>query len=109
MTTAPHWSPVEDATADLLSLVADEGHPSTEFEWDAFVAALHKAADDQGVIYPNRLRPLVRGVVAPRRIGAFTNRAVRSGLVAYTGGWQVSDDVDGGNAGKPARVMRLSP
>jgi hypothetical protein len=101
------WAPIEDDTADLLSLVADEGHPSTDYEWDEFVTALRFAADTEGVVSPNRLRPLIRGVVAPKRVGAFTNRALKQGLIAYTGDWEVSDDREGRNAGRPCRVMRL--
>lgn len=108
MSTAPQWSPVDDDTASLLTLVADDGHPSADFEWDEYVRALHHAADAEGRIDPNRLRPLVTGVVAPRRVGAFANRALRAGLVAYTGEYVVSDDRDGKNGGKPCRVMRLT-
>lgn len=108
MTTAPHWSPVDDSTADLLSLVADDGHPSADFEWDEYLRCLHHAADTAGRIDPNRLRPLLRGVVAPRRIGAFTNRAKAEGLIADTGEWVVSDDAAGRNGGKPCRVYRLT-
>lgn len=109
MTTAPAWSPVDDATADLLSLVADTNHPSADFEWDFFVTALHRAALPVGnrCIDPNKLRRIVRGQVAPRRIGAFTNRAKAEGLIADTGEWVVSDDAAGRNGGKPCRVYRL--
>jgi len=105
MTSQPTWSPVDDATADLLTLVADTDHPSVDHEWRLFVSAL-EAAVDNGLVRPNDLRPRLRGRVAPRRIGAYTNRALKLGLVAYTGDWQVSDDHEGKNAGKPARVMR---
>lgn len=107
MTTTPTWSPVDDPTADLLTLVATDPHPSADFEWDQFAQALVDAADPFGVINPNRLRPLVRDRVAPHRIGAFTNRALKSGLVEYTGEFVVSDDHEGRNAGRPCRVMRL--
>lgn len=107
MTAQPHWSPVDDTTADLLSLVADTDHPSVDYEWDQYVAALDVAADPFGRIDPNRLRPLLRGVVAPRRIGAFANRALKLGLVEYTGRFVISDDTEGRNGGKPAREMRL--
>jgi hypothetical protein len=109
MTTHPAWSPVDDETEDLLALVA-EGTMATdtaEQEWHEFVTALRFAADDYGVVRPNVLRPLIRGVVAPRRIGAFVNRALSQGLVAYTGEWEVSTDTAGRNSGKPCRVMRL--
>lgn len=106
--SAARWEPVDSPTSDLLALVAtDKMHPRPGEEWDTYVTALHAAADATGRIDPNRLRPLLRGVVAPRRIGAFTHRAVTSGLVAYTGEWVVSDDTTGRNAGRPCRVLRL--
>ena len=107
MTTAPHWSPVDDDTADLLALVAnDQMHPRPAEEWDEFVRCLSHAADSWGRIDPNRLRPLLRGVIAPRRIGAFTNRAKAEGLIVLTGEWVVSTDALGRNGGKPCRVYR---
>mgnify|MGYP000501138100 CR=1 FL=1 len=109
MTTTPAWDSVDNYTADLLDLAAnDQLHPRPSDEWDLYVTALHDAADHRGVISPNRLRPLVRDRIAPRRIGAFTHRALTSGLVAYTGEWETSDDTDGRNSGKPCRVMRLA-
>lgn len=110
MTTAPAWSPVDDDTADLLSLVAnDQLHPRPEEEWHEYVAALLEAErlTGDGLVWPNVLRTLVRGQIAPRRVGAFTNRALAEGLIAWTGDWQVSDDTEGRNGGKPARVYRL--
>lgn len=108
--TAPQWSPVDDETADLLTLVADDGSaiPSKAEEWDKFINSLRLASTvyRDSKIYPNELRALTRGNIAPRRIGAFTTRALRAGLVEYTGEWQVSDDTEGRNSGKPARVMR---
>lgn len=107
MSSIPVWA--DSNQGDLLALVA-MGAPSTgtaDAEWLIFTDALTEAADEQGVIRPNTLRPLVRGKVAPRRISAFTNRALSEGLVAYTGEWQVSDDHAGRNGGKPARIMRL--
>ena|SRR5690349_853520 len=107
MTTQPTWSPNDDETNDLLTLVADTDHPSVDFEWLVYKKALATAADVFGVIDPNRLRPLLRGQVAPRRIGAFTSKALAEGLVEYTGRFVVSDDTHGRNGGKPAREMRL--
>jgi hypothetical protein len=105
MSLYPVWS--DSGQDDLLTLVRNEGHPSADHEWEIFAEALVEAADAEGVIRPNALRPLLRGKVAPRRIGAFTNRALASGLVEYTGHWQVSDDNEGRNGGKPMRIMRL--
>ncbi|MCW2496370.1 hypothetical protein [Jatrophihabitans sp.] len=107
--SAPEWDSTDAYTSDLLELVATgiTTEPDTaEHEWDHFVFALHTVAlMNGGTISPNGLRPQVRGEVAPRRIGAFTNRALKQGLVVYTGEWEVSDDLAGRNAGKPARVM----
>lgn len=106
--SAPAWSAVDDETADLLSLVAnDQMTPRPEEEWAEFVRCLHYAADADGRISPNRLRPLVRGTIAPRRIGAFTNRAKAEGRIVDSGEWEISDDREGRNGGKPCRVYRL--
>jgi len=110
MSAQPRWEGVDNETADLLSLVADgpmSGH--ADHEWDHFVFALRDAAiwgQPRGRINPNRLRRLVRNEVAPRRIGAFTNRALSQGLIEPTGEWEISDDHEGRNAGRPSRVYR---
>lgn len=106
MTAQPIWT--DSGQGDLLALVA-MGSPSTgaaDEEWDRFVQALEAASDLSGRISPNFLRGLLRGNVAPRRIGAFTSRALSQGLVAYTGEYEISDDSEGRNGGKPCRVMR---
>lgn len=104
----PRWSAVDDETADLLSLVANEhpAIPSEAEEWHRFTQALEAASDLDGRIDPNFLRPLLRGSVAPNRIGAFTNRAKAEGLIAWDGEWVTSDDTEGRNSGKPCRVYR---
>ena len=111
MTAAqPEWSAVDDETADLLSLVAI-GPISTgtaEREWTYFLDALASASLRRGddLIHPNDLRELTRGVVAPQRVGAFVSKAARAGLIVADG-WDVSNDHEGGNGGKPARRYRL--
>lgn len=106
MSAQPVFESVDNYTADLLTLVAEEQSPPTDREWSEYVDALATvAANHAGLIPPNALRPLVRGKVAPRRIGAFTHRALSQGLVRRTGDWQVSDDTEGRNGGKPAPVM----
>lgn len=112
MSAQPTWSPVDDETQDLLTLVAnDQMTPRPSDEWVFFVNALTvlgEANEASGfTIPPNSLRPLIRNHVAPRRIGAFTNRAKAEGLIADTGEWQTSDDAEGRNAGKPCRIYRL--
>lgn len=106
MSAAPRWESAD--VADLLELVA-EGNlasPTPAEEWTEFVAALEAVAlINDGLIPPNSLRPEVRGVVSPRRIGAFTHRALSQGLVEYAGTYQISDDTQGKNGGKPCRVL----
>lgn len=110
MSTQPQWSPVDDDTASLLSLVAnDEMTSRPAEEWEAFATALRRCADPfTRVVDPNKLRRCIRGNIAPRRIGAFTNRAKAEGLIVDTGEWVVSDDTEGRNGGKPCRVYRLA-
>lgn len=105
--TAPVFAATDDATADLLSLVAAGPLAPADVEWDVYVAAVKRAADDAGIVRPNALRPLLRDRVKPQRIGAFTHRALASGLLARTGEWQISDDTTGRNSGRPVPVMRL--
>jgi hypothetical protein len=106
--SAPQWAPVDDDTADLLALVRDEGHPSADHEWALFVDAVRTVARRDGMVRPNDLRPLVRGRVAPKRLGAFHHRALSSGLLTVTGEWEISNDREGRNAGRPMRVLRLT-
>jgi len=104
---APRWEAVDSPTADLLALVNDETHPSVDFEWQEWLnAARHVASANDGIVDPNRLRELVRGVVAPKRCGAFVHRALTSGLMVPTGEWVVSTDRQGKNGGKPCRVHK---
>ena len=105
--SAPQWSPVDDDTADLLTVLADDGRQCVDREWIVFQNALVIAAEGHGgLIHPNVLRPMVRNHVAPCRIGAFVNRALKSRLIIKTGDWQISDDTEGRNSGRPMRVYR---
>ena len=111
MSTQPQWEAVDNDTADLLSLVAT-GPLSTgtaEREWVYFLDALASASLRRGddLIHPNDLRELTRGVVAPQRCGAFVSKAARGGPIVADG-WDVSNDLEGGNGGKPARRYRLT-
>lgn len=105
--SAPQWSPVDDATADLLTLVADEGHPSADFEWRIFTDAVTRVAHSHGgVVDQNNVRPLIRGHIAPKRIGAFWRRACLEGWLRADG-YTTSDDHAGRNAGRPMRCYVL--
>lgn len=106
MSAQPIWD--ASGQGDLLALVAlgSSASPTPDQEWALYVAALKSCRDENGLIFPNSLRPLVRGKVAPRRISAFANAALAAELVEYAGEWQISDDREGRNCGKPVRVMR---
>lgn len=103
--TAPRWSDSEQG--DLLELVA-LGTPqgTADAEWQMFLTALRHAAVD-GIVTPNRMRPLCRHFIAPRRISAFYSRAMARDLIAPTGEWELSDDREGKNAGRPMRTYRV--
>lgn len=107
MSAQPQWESVDNYTTDLLALVA-QGTPATptaDEEWADYLIALKVCATtENGNIRPNALRPLVRGRVAPKRIGAFVSRAVAQKLIAPTGDFEISDDREGRNAGRPMRT-----
>ena len=107
--TAPTWLPVDDDTANLLDLLADDGTVSTDYEWDLYVQCLVEAASTLPgplLINPNKLREAIAGRIKPQRVGAFTHRALSQGLVEYTGNYVVSTDLKGRNSGKPMRELR---
>lgn len=107
MTAQPAWSAVDDDTADLLTVLADDGTLSVDEEWELYIACLRRAAARFNVIDPNALRVEIDGRIKPQRVGAFTHRALSQGLVEYTGEYVISDDKRGRNSGKPLRVLRL--
>jgi hypothetical protein len=107
MIAQPIWD--DSGQGDLLALVAagSPATPSADEDWELFVGCLQVASQlDCGPILPNTLRPMVRGQVAPKRIAAFTSRAIARGLIEPTGDWEISDDTEGRNAGRPARCYR---
>jgi hypothetical protein len=107
MSAQPTWDSVDNYTDDILSLVALGSSTGTaDAEWDLYVDALATvAARHAGLIFPNELRPMVRGKVAPRRIGALMNRSLKRGIVRRTGEWEVSTDHEGRNAGRPVPIL----
>lgn len=105
--SAPQWAPVDDDTADLLTLVADAGHVSADYEWSVFEDAVKTVAHAHGgKVDQNDVRPLIRGKVAPKRIGAFWRRACCEGWL-HAEGYSISDDTEGRNAGRPMRCYVL--
>ena len=95
-------------TRALLDLVGTDPHPSADHEWHIFADALRSVALPDGTIPPAALRESLRGNVAPKRIGAFTCRAVAEGLIESTGQAVKSTDHQGRNGNKWSTVYRLA-
>lgn len=107
MSSQPQWSATDEATADLLTLVADVDHPSVDHEWRTFTDAVTRVAHAHGgMVDQNDVRPIIRGNVAPKRIGAFWRRACLEGWLRADG-YSTSNDRAGRNAGRPMRCYRL--
>lgn len=110
--TAPTWHATDTDTANLLDLLADDGTLSVDEQWSLFVDCLRdlgqsaESCGDRPVIDPNRLRQMTTERIKPQRVGAFTHRALRAGLVEYTGRYVISTDRKGKNSGKPCRELR---
>lgn len=78
-------------------------------EWQVFSRALRTAALPDGTVHVNHVRPLIRGLVAPKSIGTFYRRAKSLGLLVDVDRWEDSTDEAGGNTDKPARVYDAGP
>jgi len=107
--SAPQWSAVDEETADLLALVATGplAPPVADEEYDEFKRCLRYVSLADGIVDPNAMRPLLRKAdIAPRRVSAFYHKASAEDLIRATGDWVLSDDKQGGNAGRPVRTYR---
>lgn len=103
----PQFSPVDEETADLLDLIAnDQFSVSTDRDYDVFVDALKAAARQSpaGTVRQNVVRKLIDGRIFHKRVGPFYRRASLAGLIRATGDFEISDDKAGRNSGKPCRV-----
>ena len=77
--SAPTFAPVDEPTADLLTLIAtDPVGPWADEQWRDYTRALEVAADPStGRIDQTRLRELLRDQgIAPKRVGAHQPRTV---------------------------------
>jgi hypothetical protein len=75
-------------------------------EWAMFVAALRKAAREDGTIHQGDVRPLIQAIPHKHR-GLMYRRARQEGLLVEDG-WEQSTDVAGRNADKMARRYKLA-
>lgn len=107
--SAPTWSPVDDATADLLTLVADEDSPIGRDVPAMFLAACERdARAHDGCVSVNRVRSLLADVdINPRRYSslwsAFTGRGKP---MVKTGEWETCSGSESGNDGRPFVLRR---
>lgn len=79
----------------------------TEAEWATFIGAVRQvAAAHAGVVDQNKVRPLIRGHIEPKHIGAAFSTAKRLGLLERIG-INESTDAEGKNAGRPQPLYKL--
>ena len=109
--SGPTWSPVDEQTQDLLSLVADD--PRVEADYRKFLDACRACAAATGdFVYVNDVRAQLTDhngnlTIEPRRLSAFWNKATGKGRpMVKTGDWQVCQGSGSGNDGRPQPVRR---
>lgn len=108
MTAAPNWSPLDDATADLLSLIADPDRATGRDAIDAFLAACRRdAMANGGVVSTNRVRDLMSDAqIQPQRYSSLWAEFTGEGrpMRVVKDAWEINLDKKGGNYGKPAKL-----
>lgn len=100
-----HFASVDEPTADLLSLVADDS------DYDRWLLVVRTVAIcNGGRVSVNSVRRFCaeQGLdFNPRRYSAFWNRATsKGGPLVNTDEWEVCESTEGRNGGKPQRVRR---
>lgn len=77
-------------------------------EWSLFLAAVRQAASAaaDGKVHQHLVRPLIRGRIAPKHIGALYRRAKSEGLLVQVGK-EPSRDVAGRNTHHDSPVYEL--
>src|SRR5690242_1433045 len=103
MTTAPHWSPTDDETTNLLTLVADVDHPVGRDVPEEFLAACRADAMlHGGVVSVNRVRARLAGEdIPPRRYSALWAAFTGRGKPMVKDGWETCSGSTSGNDGRP--------
>ena len=108
--SAPQFASVDDETADLLGLIADD--PRVEADYERFLNACRACADlCSGLVYVNKVRDLLTDdwgdlIIRPQRLSAFWSKAGREMRFVKTGEWQVCKGSGSGNDGRPQPVRR---
>lgn len=109
--TAPAFAPTDELTGSLLDLINADFRPFAESDRNTIAATIRDAADATGFVSPNAVRRAlaslpVRQQPKPQRIGPVYRALVSSGVLVVADGYELSDDVAGGNSGKPHRTYR---
>lgn len=90
-----------------LRIPADPTDPNAEARAHIVSAIATAAEFDGGRVSSNAVRRLLAAVpewsIPPHLVGATYRGLLAAGRLRHVG-WETSDDVRGGNAGKPARV-----
>lgn len=106
--SAPQWSPVDDTTADLLSVLAD---PSPTVGADVpvvFLAACRRdAMANGGLVSVNRVRALLADEdIEPHRFSALWSHHTGRGKQMVKDGWEICSGSASGNDGRPYPLRR---
>lgn len=106
---APTWSPLDEATADLLDLIDADWRPFAEADRNTIAAAIRDDARlHGGEVSQNRVRAALAALPVasqpkPQRVGPVYRALCLRGDLKVTG-WETSDDLHGRNSGRPART-----
>jgi hypothetical protein len=107
--SAPQWSPVDDETADLLTLVADEHSIIGADVVPLFLAACEAdAAAHHGLVSVNRVRARLADADIPARrySSLWSHFTGREKPMAKTGEWETCQGSSSGNDGRPFPLRR---
>lgn len=109
--TSPRWSPVDDDTADLLTLVAAGPLYGDDAEDRFLTACRADAGEHGGIVSINRVRERLTNqhglTIEPRRLSALWNAHTGLGkAMVTTGEWETCTGSTSGNDGRPFRLRR---
>ena len=113
--SAPHWQPVDEPTADLLSLIADDLRKDTLYT--RFLRACETDHELEGYVSVNRVRRRLSNeyglIIEPRLYSSFWAKATgKNGpMVKMTSAddpepWDICKGSGSGNDGKPQRKRK---
>lgn len=105
----PRFASIDDATDDLLALVADPDHPVGRDAVTAFLAACEVDAQlHGGLVSVNRVRALLAEEdINPRRLSAFWAHFTGPGRpMAVTDEWEFCKGSASHNDGRPFKLRR---